>query len=151
MKVITLEDAFRQTILTSPAFGIEADWHVIERRGMVYAGAIRTFGSGRLPENRISRVDVQLEDHTCYLLAIEIASMFRGIGIGLDLYRQVEQFARLAGCSEVRQTAVGTTPSGETRDSYLARNLGYVLDPDGVETVKKLGLQSRVTHDLSDS
>lgn len=72
-----------------------------------------------------THLDINLKGDTCFLVHIELDPSKRGQGFGRDLYRTVEDFAKLAGSRVVRMTPSGWTPSGKTRKDYLL-GLGYV-------------------------
>lgn len=60
------------------------------------------------------------------LLWVYLRPRFRGQGIGYALYRIAERVAADCGCSEIRATPSGWTPSDETRASYMQRRLEWL-------------------------
>lgn len=69
-----------------------------------------------------------------YLLHIELAKAQRGKGHGNALYVIIEQIAEKLECQSIRQTPSGSTPTGESRESYLCRR-GWIKD--GLEVFKE--------------
>lgn len=80
-----------------------------------------------LPSQRETYFDVQKIRNVLFLLHIQIAEGHRGKGLGEELYRRIEWLAADMGCDQIWQTPSGWLPSGETRESYLDRKLGYTI------------------------
>lgn len=82
-----------------------------------------------------THLDINIQGDTCFLLSIELEPQNRGLGFGRNLYRTVEEFAKLAGSGVVRMTPSGETPSGKTRRDYM---LGLGYEPIGDREVQKV-------------
>lgn len=121
----------RRLLSKHPLYDPKHRVHVRDRR---YVG----WGCGNRPD-RSSGFSLQVDGDVCYLLTIGIVSSRRGQGLGLLLYRIIEEIALEFGCTRIQQMPSGWTPSGETRGSWLVRKLGYVWDAAHNEVYKTLG------------
>lgn len=85
---------------------------------------------------RSTYFDLNIKGDICYLLHIEVEASERGKGHGNQLYRLIEDIARMCGCTMLEQTPSGGPPH-EPRSAYLERR-GYTLR--GGVAIKKLSL-----------
>ena len=93
--------------------------------------------TGNTPiQEEATHLDLNIEGNICFLLSIGLDQEERGKGHGRALYKAVEEFATIIGCSSVQMTASGQTKTGETRKEYMLR-LGYTPLGD-IEVKKKL-------------
>lgn len=80
-------------------------------------------------------LNAQFDTGILYLLEIELPPFLCGQGHGSQLYDCVVEIARALELREVRQTPSGWTPSGETREDWLARH-GWKAMEGGREVYK---------------
>jgi len=131
-----LAGLYRQYVLLSPGFTSDA-WMVVKKPGAIWC----LNASNR---QRTTYAAVQLTPTKagwlCYLLDIGLDNALHGRGLGFTLYRRVEAFARLAGCSWLIQTPSGWAAYDgklhESRADYVVRKLGYTMV--GIEAIKCL-------------
>lgn len=116
----------RQRFYTFPLSQVSDIVLYIERDGNHHI----TWQTGASVFSRGNHVDIHISGKKLYLCSIELLPWHRGQGLGYKLYKLVETIARDFGCTEVEQTASGTTHTGESRAEYLRRKLGYTLNGD---------------------
>ena len=84
-----------------------------------------------------THLSLQFEGSTCYLVGIGLEPMYRGVGLGKELYGIAEKIARQVGSMKVVMTPSGKTSTGETRKDYV-KKLGYREIPNSIEVEKIL-------------
>lgn len=127
---------FRALLARHPLYRPEDYTYVVLRDGKAFLGwAPRVPAPGR-PDPFYLNLEAQ-PPLVCYLLCIGLKASLRGRGLGHQLYLLAEDVARALGCQFLEMTPSGRTETGESREDYLVRKLGYTRNL-GYSVVKDL-------------
>jgi len=77
------------------------------------------------------------DEDTCYIAWIEIEDLYKGTGLGAELYSIAEEMARQCACRRIVMHPSGRTFTGESRRDYVLRR-GYRTIEGSVEVEKIL-------------